>query len=255
MTLTIFDPWMHIIKSHPLARLRLVCFSYAGGGASIYRSWLNKLPAEIELCAVQLPGRENRIIDAPFVQLPPLIQTLAPALKPYLTKPCVFFGHSMGALVSFELARELRKQQGEGPLHLFVSSYRAPQLPDPDPPVHRLPDAEFTAELHKLNGTPHSVLANEELMQMMIPLLRADFTLCETYAYHQEEPLPIPITVFGGLQDLDIRIEQLEAWSEQTCSSFDLTMFQGDHFYIHTQRDALLNVLSQRLRHVLDRLD
>ncbi|WP_269822496.1 thioesterase II family protein [Dictyobacter vulcani] len=139
MTSTAHNPWIIMTQPNHQARLRLFCFSYAGGAASNYRVWQGKFPAEIEICAVQLPGRENRLMDPLFTHMTPLITSLASAIRPYLDIPFVFFGHSMGALVSFELTRQLRREQAELPLHLFVSAHRAPQLPDPDPPYTIFP--------------------------------------------------------------------------------------------------------------------
>src|SRR5205814_4666171 len=186
------DSWIQYYQSKPQACLRLFCFPYAGGGASIFRTWSENLPPEIEACPIQLPGRESRLLEAPFSQLFSLIEPVAQALLPYLDMPCAFFGHSMGALVSFELARYLRRQHGLSPVHLFVSGRRAPQLSDPDPPIHPLPEAEFLEELRSLKGTPEEVLQNTELLQLLLPLLRADFAVCETYAYAPETPLLCP---------------------------------------------------------------
>ena len=136
-----------------------------------FRTWPNSLPITIEICPVELPGRGKRITSAPFTSLQLLVQAIAIALLPYLDKPFAFFGHSMGGLVSFELARLLRKKYNKSPVHLFVSGYRAPQIPDPHPPIHALPEPEFLEELRRLNGTPEIVLENTELMQMLLPAL------------------------------------------------------------------------------------
>jgi medium-chain acyl-[acyl-carrier-protein] hydrolase len=131
---TLNDAWVLCPKPNPQARLRLFCFPYAGGGASRFRLWPDFLPPEVEVCAIQYPGREARLGESPFTQLSPLVQTLASALRLYLNLPFVFFGHSLGALACFELARQLRRQGQPEPLHLFVSGRRAPQVPNPDPP-------------------------------------------------------------------------------------------------------------------------
>ncbi len=241
------SPWIYIAKPNPQARLRLFCFHYAGGGVSAFRSWQGELPTDIELCAVQLPGRESRIMDPPFTHLSPLVETLTTIIRPYLNKPFVFFGHSMGALVSFELTRQLRLQQVQLPFHLFVSAHRAPQLPNPNLPIHNLPENEFMKKLYKFNGTPQPVLESVELMQMMIPILRADLAVCETYVYRQEMPLSCAISVFGGLQDPAISRTQLEAWYTQTQKVFKLTMFEGDHFYLRQQQEGLLRTILQDL--------
>ena len=254
MTSSAAHSWIYTAKPNPQARLRLFCFHYAGGGASAFRSWQSKMPPEIELCLVQLPGRETRIMDPLFTRLPPLIDALTASIRPYLNKPYAFFGHSMGTLVSFELIRQLRAQQLQLPLHFFASSHRAPQLADPDPPIHNLADKEFIAEINKLNGTPQRVLENDELMQMMLPIIRADFAVCETYVYRQEPPLTCPISAFGGLADPNISQNQLEAWHLQTSKTFKLTMFEGDHFYLLHQQDSLLRLILADLAGPLNHL-
>jgi medium-chain acyl-[acyl-carrier-protein] hydrolase len=247
---SVLDSWITCRKPSPQARLRLFCFPYAGGGVSIFRAWSDGLPADVEVCPVQLPGRGTRLTEPPFTRLSPLIQALAEALFPLLDKPFAFFGHSLGALVSFELARQLRRQYGVGvqPVHLFVSADRAPQIPNRDPPVHTLPEGEFLVELRRLNGTPSEVLEDEELRQIMLPVLRADFAVYETYVYSTEPPLNCPLSAFGGLQDQRVSLGDLEAWRDQTSVSFSLRMFPGDHFFLNTTQPVLLRVLSEELR-------
>jgi medium-chain acyl-[acyl-carrier-protein] hydrolase len=239
--------WITCARPNPQACVRLFCFPYAGGSASIFRTWSGGLPAEIEVCPVQLPGRGSRLMEPPYTRLSRLVQTLSRVLHPYMDVPFAFFGHSMGALLCFELARQLRRLYGLNPLHLFVSGHRAPQIPDPDPPIHQLPDDEFMEELHCLNGTPEDVLQNALLMQLMLPALRADFEMCEAYMYTIEAPLGCPISAFGGLQDQNILRSDLEAWRDQTSVSFKLRMFPGDHFFLHTSKLLLLETLSEEL--------
>jgi len=249
MTTTIaLDPWIACRKPNPQARLRLFCFPYAGTGASIFRTWSDSLPADVEVCPVQFPGRGTRLMETPFTQLSPLVQALAQTLLPLLDKPFAFFGHSLGALVGFELARQLRRQSGVQPVRLFVSADRAPQFPHRERPMHALPDEEFLVELRRLNGIPEKVLEEVEIMQTMLPVLRADLAVCETYVYSTEPPLNCPISTFGGLQDRRVSRGDLEAWRNQTSASFSLRMFPGDHFFWHTTQPLLLQVLSQDLR-------
>jgi len=246
--------WVKCSKPAPQARFRLFCFPYAGGGASLFRNWANQLPSEVEVCAVQLPGREDRLAEPAFTSMPPLIEALAGALYPYLQdKPYAFFGHSMGAFVCFELARYLRKHHHThaGPLQLFVSAQRAPQLPDLDPPVHALPDNEFIEKLRHLNGTPAEILQNAEVLEITLPLLRADFAICETYHFVAGEPLLCPIFACGGIDDKDVSYERIAAWKEQTRASFTQRMFPGDHFFLHSCQAELLQVLSQQFLSLL----
>jgi medium-chain acyl-[acyl-carrier-protein] hydrolase len=153
----------------------------------------------------------------------------------------------MGGLVSFELTRLLRLKYNLQPFHLFISGRRAPQIPPTKPPIHALPDAELLEELRTLNGTPKAVLENPEMMQIFLPILRADFAIIETYTYTRQEPLHCPISIFGGWQDEEVSHEALQAWREQTTATFSLQMFDGDHFFIHSQQDSLLKLISQKL--------
>ena len=162
---------------------RLFCFPYAGGGASIYRQWASKLPVWIEVCAFQLPGREIRMREPGHTDLRSAVEEVADTIHSLLDKPFYLFGHSMGSAISFELARLLRRSGLPQPRHLFVSARRAPQLPQPKEDIHVLPEREFLASIKKLGGTPEEVLKNEELMELFLPTLRADFTLLETYKY------------------------------------------------------------------------
>jgi surfactin synthase thioesterase subunit len=240
-------PWLPPLQSNPQADLRLFCFPYAGASSVVFRGWPAYLPGYVEVCAVQLAGRGRRLREEPYTKIPALVHAAAEALQPYLDKPFVFFGHSLGALIGFEMARWLRGRGGREPLHLFVSGRRAPQLPSTDPPTFKLPEAEFIEELKQLNGTPHEVLANPELMAVTLPLLRADFELAQTYTYTAEPPLDISITAFGGVEDKKVPQEELGEWSKQTTSSFSLRMFPGDHFYLNSARPQLLQALSQEL--------
>jgi medium-chain acyl-[acyl-carrier-protein] hydrolase len=224
------DAWIFGARPAAQARLRLFCFPNAGGGASMYCPWVQALAPEIEVCPVQLPGRENRIYEQAFAQFDDLVDALACALAPRFDKPFAFFGHSMGALLSFGLARHLMRQGQPVPVQLFLSAYRAPHIPN-DEMLHLLSDAALVRTIMELNGTQRGVLENPELRQLLLPIFRADFGVCETYVHTQEEPLPIPMTVFGGLQDARVSQPVLDAWRVQTSASFALHMLPGDHFF------------------------
>jgi medium-chain acyl-[acyl-carrier-protein] hydrolase len=239
------DSWISFRKAGPEARLRLFCFPYAGAGALIFRNWSDALPADVEVCPVQLPGRGNRLMERPFTQLSPLVEALADALVPLLDKPFAFFGHSLGSLVGFELARRIRRQYSVDPVRLLVSAGPAPQLAHRGPPIHTLPEKEFLAELRRLNGTPSELLDHKELMEIMLALLRADFAMYENYVYSTEPPLNCPISAFGGLGDHRVNERDLEAWRGQTNGSFSLRMLPGDHFFL--KQPVLLRVLSEEL--------
>ena len=241
------NSWVNRPKPNSQANLRLFCFPYAGSSAFIFRMWPDSLPTTVEVCPIELPGRGTRLIEPQFNRLSPLIQALAPSILPYLDKPFAFFGHSMGGLVSFELTRLLRRNYSMSPIHLFISGCRAPHLPALDRPIHPLSEPAFLKELRCLNGTPDAVLENTELMQLLLPALRSDFAVVETYVYAPESPLDCPITAFGGLQDRKVICDYLEAWREQTNATFSLKMLPGDHFFLHSAQSLLLKSLGREL--------
>jgi medium-chain acyl-[acyl-carrier-protein] hydrolase len=241
------DQWLVFPRPNPRARIRLFCFPYAGGGSSIYRRWPDGLPSDVEVGLVQLPGRETRLRETALTEMAPIVELLAGSLRSRLDKPFAFFGHSMGAMISFEVARRLRRINGIQPDYLFVSGRRAPQLPISEPVTYNLADREFLMEVSRLNGIPREALENQELVQFMLPLLRADFTVCQTYRYVHEAPLQCSIVAFGGLEDAAADRERLEAWRSQTTNSFSLFMLPGDHFFIKTAKDEILRVLGRSL--------
>jgi medium-chain acyl-[acyl-carrier-protein] hydrolase len=214
--------------------LRLFCFPYAGGNTQVFRHWQRHFAADTSLSLAQLPGRGARLGEPPFKQYKPLVNALADAIIPQLPQTFAFWGHSMGALIGFELARELRRRGRPGPVALFVSGRIAPHTTDPDPPAFNLPEQEFIAELRRLNGTPREVLESPELKELFLPVLRADFELVETYVYEPEPPLACDIYVYGGLQDTGVPAASLKAWQQQTSGTFKVRMFPGDHFFLHT---------------------
>jgi len=242
--------WFGSFKPNPKAELRLFCFPYAGGGASIYRFWEEQLPPLVEVRAIQLPGRENRMSEEPFTQVETLVGALAEALLPFLNLPFAFFGHSMGALVAFELARKLRTAVNLEPSQLFVSGRIAPHIARREPPNYNLPDPQLIEELRRLDGTTEEALAHPELMRLMLPLLRADLELVQTHTYADGAPLGCPVTAFGGLQDTEVTTEQLAGWHEHTTGAFSLRMFEGGHFFLHAARSQILAIVSAELDRV-----
>ena len=241
-------PWLDWIRADAEAPLRLFCFHYAGGSAAVFRPWAQAFPRGIELCAVELPGRGRLMGAPPYLRLRPLVQavaeTMLDALEP---KPFAFFGHSMGALVCFELVRQLQRLALPLPQLLCVSGRRAPCYP-PHTAYHTLPDDELIARLAGLNGTPREVLDHPELMQLMLPMIRADFGVCETYTYTSGPALPCPIVVCGGEQDPDVQSHHLDAWRAFTTAGCDVTLFTGDHFYLRPSQQGLVTHIERHLR-------
>jgi medium-chain acyl-[acyl-carrier-protein] hydrolase len=207
------------------------------------------LPPQIELCALLPPGRERRMHEPPFEHIDSLIESLGKAIEPFLDRPIALFGHSMGALISFELAHHLKRRLRAQPIHLFASGMSAPQLPRKQ--LYHLPEDEFVCELRKLNGMPKEILDNPELMSVLLPRLRADFKLCDTYAYSARDPLDCPITALGGIDDSDVPQSDLLAWRSMTRGRFEMQRFPGDHFFIESARESLLALLSTELSRYL----
>ncbi len=245
------DRWITRPRPLPRARLRLFCLPHAGGGASSFRGWADVLPADVEVCPVQLPGRENRIAEKAFDRVEPLTEALADALDGYLDRPFALFGHSNGALMAFELSRLLRARGRPGPAHLFASGRRAPDLPAESAPIHQLPQAEFLGELQRLGGLPQQLLEHRELLELLVPLLRADVAIHETYQFAEQAPLDCPITAYGGLADPKVSREQLQGWGRHGAPPFTMRLFPGGHFYLHDDRAAVLRTLSSDLLAVL----
>jgi medium-chain acyl-[acyl-carrier-protein] hydrolase len=197
---------------------------------------------------VQLPGRGHRLGEAPVSRMAPLVALIARELRPFLNKRFAFFGHSMGAAIAFEIARLLRRERAPQPSHLFISARRAPQvLRDPDSLTYNLPEAELIEDLRRLNGTPPEFFDEPDVLKVMLPLIRADFEVTQTYTYEEEPPLDCPITVYGGLQDDGVKRENLDAWCTQTTAPCAVRLFPGDHFFINTKRDLLLQTLTRDL--------
>jgi surfactin synthase thioesterase subunit/glycosyltransferase involved in cell wall biosynthesis len=233
--------------------LRLFAFPHAGGGASGFYSWSRWLPAHIAVCPVRLPGRESRIAEAPLERMDELVAALADAIAPYLDAPFAFYGQSMGAVVAFELSRALRSAGRPLPLCLLAAAARAPQfrrghVPGPEPS-----DAAFLAELRRLGGVPAEVLERPEMLEVVLPALKADARLYRHYVYSEAAPLACPIRAYGGAEDPNIASEHLEGWRLQTTASFASQVFPGGHFFPDSQREAFLRVLVAVLDEVAPR--
>lgn len=240
-------PYITRPRSRPDATLRLICFPYAGGGTAIYNAWLDAMPEQIEVCPIKLPGREDRLFDPPHTRLDELLAELAADIEAFVSAPFAFFGHSMGAMLAYELTRHLRRQQLPLPAHLLVSAHRAPQLPDMRPHIYDLPDNQFIAHLSSMNGTPREVVEHRELMTMLLPALRADFTLCDTYTYVPDAPLQCPISALSGTDDAIANRQQMAPWREQTTASFKLHIFPGGHFFLNTLPQPVIQTVIQDL--------
>jgi surfactin synthase thioesterase subunit/glycosyltransferase involved in cell wall biosynthesis len=242
------DPWFPSAEATARAGLRLYAFPHAGAGASAFRGWAQALPQEVAVCPVRLPGRESRLEETPVRRMELLVSALGEAIRPHLNHRFAFFGHSMGAVIAFELARWLRSRSQPLPAALLVSGARAPQfrlgyVPPPEPS-----EEDFLKELDRLEGLPAEVRENKDLLRIVLPALLADTALYRNYVYTAEAPLPCPIRAYGGSEDPHIRREHLEAWALQTTGGFALRILPGGHLFLETFREEFLAVLSADLR-------
>jgi medium-chain acyl-[acyl-carrier-protein] hydrolase len=227
--------------------MRLICFPYAGGSASAFRSLAGLMPETIELMAVQFPGREARFSERPSADMASVIDNLADAIAPFLDMPYATFGHSLGTITSYELVHKLSQLGLPKPEHMVMSGRGAPHIKSDKPLRYLLPDAQFIEALRELQGTQLEVLENDEMMQLLLPLLRADFTLAESYACDQPLVLPCGLSVYGGLTDVEVPKRDLEAWKVYTRDPITLRMFPGGHFFIHGAPQLLLQALVRDL--------
>lgn len=220
-------------------KLRLFCLPYSGASAMSYGRWRRSMPQWLQVRPLELPGRGMRMDEPLQSDMPRLAAQLADEISAELDRPYALFGHSLGGLLAFELAHALRERGLPAPLALFASATAGPARRDVSEYAVAKTDAQLMTRLRELKGTDEAVLANAELMQLMLPILRADFLLCGSFSYGQRAPLPIPIHVFGGKQD-SVRTEQLLDWQTDTCNRFSLDMFEGHHFFLVQQEVALL---------------
>jgi medium-chain acyl-[acyl-carrier-protein] hydrolase len=234
-------------RPNPKARLRLFCFHHAGGSTTLFHAWKDLLPDHIEIWVVRLPGRGDRAAEPPSKRIAPIVQEVSEALVPYLNEPFALYGHSMGAAIAFETARLVRRRHGAQPTRLLVSSCQAPQRLYFALPAYDLPETDFIERLRSLNGTPQPLFDDPRLLLMMLPMIRADVELLQTYEYLADAPLDCPITVFGGLQDHVVQLAGLMGWRKQTTANAVLHLLPGDHFFLKSYQQAFLGLLSGEL--------
>ena len=241
-SVSVTDLW--VVRPQRVAnpRLRLICFPYAGGGPAAFRPWARALPPDVELCIVHLPGREGRWREPVLSHLDAVIGPVVEALLPLLGTPYVFYGHSLGTLLAFEVARRLEREHGTVPVRLVGGAHRAPHLPNPHPTIRHLENDQFVGEINRrYGGIPQLVLDNRELLDLMLPALRADFSVYETYEHKDAPPLGCPIVVFGGTADRFVSAAEVAEWRRHTAADFQHAMLAGDHFFIQQHRTAVLD--------------
>ncbi|NEQ11710.1 MAG: thioesterase, partial [Moorea sp. SIO4E2] len=239
--------WIAYHQPKPNARLRLFCFHPWGSSASMFQGWSDQLLTDIEVLPIQLPGRQRRLQEKPFTEFVPLIQVLGEILSPYLDRPFAFFGHSMGALIAFELAHILEQEYNLKPLHLFLSA----ALPPSDTSLSK--EFESFSQEQKLNylmnisEIPKDIYDDPPLLQELMNVFKADLELLQSYSYVEKPPLSCPISSFGGINDSLTSEKQLSEWSKYTYSPFKLQMFPGQHMFLKDSKKLLLDTIYQML--------
>jgi medium-chain acyl-[acyl-carrier-protein] hydrolase len=239
--------WFKLFNAINNSSIRLFCFHYGGGSASVFRKWLKDLTPIAELIAIQLPGREDRFNEPLIYDVSHVVDKLCSDMGDYLNKPFVFFGHSVGALIAFEFARLLRKKGMQQPKHFIVSGARAPQRPIERKLIHNLPDSQFIEELKKYNGISPDVIEDKELINLFLPVIRADFSISETYKYAGEIPFDYPLTALSGVNDNTFEFSSLLGWKKQTTNIFIHYSLPGDHFFIKSSYNKVIQIVNQIL--------
>jgi len=234
-------------QPRPDARLRLFALPHTGGGAGTFRAWAALLPPRVELVAIRLPGRESRFHEPAFDRIGTLVDGVLDALAAELDRPYAWLGHSMGALVAYELCRAARRRGLPEPARLIVAGRRAPHLPATEPTVHDAPDAQLAQRLRDIAGTPEELL-DTALLRPLLPLLRADFAVSETYRWTPEPPLRTPISALGGSADPLARPDELAAWSAHTTGGCGVRLYPGDHFFLHHRAQLVVPDIAADLR-------
>jgi surfactin synthase thioesterase subunit len=239
------SPWFLRLSARPQPAMRLLAFPYAGAGAAMFRRWVDRLPSTVDVVGVQLPGRQNRSREAPARDLANLVRTIAAEMRTTFSDgaPLVLFGHSLGAVIAFELARHLRRSDGTLPLALVVSGRTPPHLTS-GPPRHGMSDEELIGDLRRLDGIPPEIEGNREFLTLALPSLRADLFLDESYVYVNEPPLDCPILALGGDADPEVSSDDLKAWAIHTRSAFAIRIFEGGHFFPQTRPELFLPALA-----------
>lgn len=233
------------INKTNIARKVLVCFPFAGGGASSYNSWRKELEDVINICPIQLPGREDRIMEEPYKDMEKLVHDVTEELNGFCDKQLYLFGHSMGAKIAYEVAKKLEENGGKVKL-LIVSGSRVPHIPEPRP-IYNLPDSEFMVALRRFEGMPKEILKNQELFKFFLPMLRADFEMDEIYYTKNAVKLKCPILAIGGRLDKEANENEISAWKQYAGSKFEYKMFEGGHFFIKQHEREVLDAVRARI--------
>jgi medium-chain acyl-[acyl-carrier-protein] hydrolase len=252
MTATKLSNWLVQHTPCAIPEVRLFCFPYAGGGPAVFRTWKNFLPSHFAGYALHAPGRESRFSEPCVADFKTLVDNAFKSIQPFAHEPFVLFGHSFGSIVAFETARRL-EEQGYNPEMLIVSGRQSPQIPSKRKPISHLPEEDFLSEMAAYNGTPAEVLANQELMELLSPMIRADFLLAENYQFKDNgHLLKCPVMALSSHQDQWLDHDDVQKWSLYTTGEFNSHCFEGDHFYLNQQTEALIEYISNKIHQTIE---
>ncbi|MCE2595214.1 alpha/beta fold hydrolase [Motilimonas cestriensis] len=243
--------WFHVPKPKVNPKLRLFCLSYAGGSSATYSPFADQLPNEVELVAVQLPGRGIRLSEAPYTNLSQLVVDLSKQMQPLLEVPYVVMGHSFGSRLGYELVQHFRMLQWPLPLHFIASGSKAPHYKNTDSPIHQLPEAAFIEKLRSFGGTPDEILNNADFMEMLLPMLRADFAMVETHQSEIRPALDCDLSMFGGVNDEGVPQDKLLDWQLHFSGHISETLFEGGHFFIETHKALVIKSVKEKVQALL----
>ncbi|MDH5231846.1 MAG: thioesterase domain-containing protein [Gammaproteobacteria bacterium] len=235
------------ISLNPSAQIRLLCFPYAGSSSSIFDSWRDQIDSHIELLAYELPGRGSRFCEPAFYSLEHILEELTFEVEKYLDKPIALFGHSNGSLIAYELAYILQTRFNKVCDHVFLSARKSASIAHKGKHLHSLNDESLISELRTLGGTPEEVLNNADLLSIILPIIRADFSISETYCFKNRLELHSNYSLFRGSEDHHVNIEQLIRWRELFSGFGQEYVFPGDHFFIHSHQHQLVNKINESL--------
>ncbi|TQV77391.1 thioesterase [Aliikangiella marina] len=250
------DQWLlRPNRSSPLNQdIKLLCFPYAGGSAATYLDWHNWLPQNVDLVAIQPPGRASRIFEPGYKNMHDLVDSLIEALYKELSSPYILFGHSLGSRIAFELMNRCLAQNLPLPHRFIASGSRGPHLSPRITSIYRLPDAQFIEKLKSINGTPKEILENSELMELCLPMLRSDFELADKYKYSGDCVFDCPVSIFGGKSDSEISVDELKTWQKFFSKDITIELFAGDHFFIDSCKTSVISKVNEIIKFELTNL-
>lgn len=247
-------PWWVTFNECLNPKLTLLCFSYAGGSPLTFNEWHKWLDPRVRVVTILLPGRATRIMEPAIDEMDAIIDVLLPSIEQIVDGDYAMFGHSLGSKVALQLCKKLKETGGQLPSHFFASGSCAPHKPRKEKVLYNLPDNEFIKELGNLNGTPREVLENEELMQLYLPMLRADFKIADTFKYEMSSKLPVDLSIFRGEFDEDVSVEKSVAWRELFDGAYEFVQFKGGHFFVDECKQQVVAKIMKKLTYLLQQV-